>query len=77
MKPKISKDKILKKYSLDTACRVWYKNQKGYIDYKDLRHVNWKLAVKITLLFDKPKFIRGVDNGDGGTRDGISFILEN
>ena len=75
MKPKISKDQILKKYSLDTACRVWYKNEKDYISYKDLRHVNWKQVTRITLLFDKPKFIRGVDGGDGGTRDGKTFIL--
>lgn len=75
MKPKISKDKILKKYSLDTACRVWYRYKTSYISYKDLRHVNWKQATRITLLFDKPKFIRNVDNGDGGTRDGVSFIL--
>lgn len=76
MKPRISKDKILKKYSLDTRCRVWYKGSKDYITYKDLRHVNWKQVTRITLLFDKPKFIRNVDNGDGGARDGISFILE-
>lgn len=39
MKPKISKEQILKKYSLDTACRVWYKNQKGYINYRVVKVV--------------------------------------
>jgi hypothetical protein len=73
---RISKDALIKKFPYDFACRVWYKGQKDYISYSSHKNVNWKKVHRITVIFPEAKK-KYVGNGDYGTRDGATYLLEN
>ena len=70
---KTTSDKLIRKYGLDSKCRVWYHNQKGFVAYDSMRNVNWKECVRITVLFDAPKIY--YKNGEACKRDGAAYTL--
>lgn len=71
----LSKDEILKKFPIDSPCRVWYKNQDNPVEYSSLKNIRWKQAIKITVKFSKPKVLFDKKYGENVSRDGVSFLI--
>mgnify|MGYP003656483637 CR=1 FL=1 len=74
----ITKEELLKKYPIDSACRVWYNGQKEFIKYSDMKHINWKNVVKITVLLPNNTRYVVFDKKDGEchSRDGTSYLIK-
>jgi len=67
-------EEIRNRHPVNSKCRVAYRGRPEPVSYDTLRHVNWNQAVRITILFDKPKQYVSV-KGDGCARDGVAYRL--
>jgi len=70
----ITKEELLKKFKGSFACRVLYKGKKVFVEYADNKHVDWKKAHRITVIFDKPKL--HFDGRESHKRDGATYLLK-
>jgi hypothetical protein len=69
---KLTQTEIISRFGWEAKCRVSYKNKKRKVETK-ICHVDWKNAIAITVLFDKPKSY--LVDGDEAIRDGVRIIV--
>jgi len=72
----LSKAEILNQYHVDSECDVTYKTDDGShsVHYMNLKHINWKNAIKITVFFKTPKSYNS--KGDIHTRKGAAYLIK-